>query len=71
MPTATATGDDQGKFQFTGLAPGEYRMVALLSQDEFTNRAPGVLEAALAAAGKIEIGPNGLRSVSIEIGALR
>lgn len=71
MPTATATGDDQGKFQFTGLAPGEYRMVALRSQDEFTNRAPGVLEAALAAAGKIEIGPNGLRSVSIEIGALR
>jgi hypothetical protein len=46
-------------------------MVALRSQDEFTNRAPGVLEAALAAAGKIEIGPNGLRSVSIEIGALR
>jgi hypothetical protein len=32
-PTAVGTGDDQGKFQFGGLAPGEYRVVAYSSQN--------------------------------------
>jgi hypothetical protein len=70
-PTGTAAGDDQGKFQFAGLAPGEYRVVALRTQDEYLNRPPGALESALAAAEKIEVGPSGLRNVNVEIGAMR
>ncbi len=71
LQTRAAEGDDKGKFQFAGLAPGEYRMVALRSSEEDTNRAPGTLERAMATATKIEVGPSAFQNVTLELTELR
>jgi hypothetical protein len=69
--TLMATGDNKGKFQFSDLPPGEYRMVALRSMDEYIDRPPDVLERAMAAASKIELGPRASQNVTLEITKLR
>jgi hypothetical protein len=71
QPTAGTTADDQGNFQLAGLAPGEYRIVALRTREELDASAPGLLERALSEADKVEAGPNAFRSVNIEVGSLR
>jgi hypothetical protein len=70
-PTATVTGDEKGQFQFGGLAPGEYRLIALESRDEFSANSPAFFEGALASAQKVEIGPSGSQSVTLELTAIR
>ena len=71
IPTATATGSDQGAFQFSGLAPGEYRVAALRSRVEDQERLPNTLERALAAARKIELGPNTFQNITIGVTEVR
>ncbi|MBZ5582138.1 MAG: carboxypeptidase-like regulatory domain-containing protein [Acidobacteriia bacterium] len=71
MPTAIAPGDDTGKFQAAGLAPGEYRAVAVASQQEYFNREPNTLERALAEAKKIEVGRGAFVNVTLELKELR
>ncbi len=71
VPAATTTGDSQGKFQFAGLAPGEYRVVSLRSMVEDRERAPGTLERALAVANKIELGPSAFQNITVEVSDLR
>ena len=70
-PTARAGGDAKGAFQMTGLAPGEYRILALPSLEEYMFRAPGVLEHALATAEKVDLGPRGSRNFTLELTRLR
>ena len=67
----TTTGDDQGRFQFAGLTPGEYRLVALHSVDDDTYRGPNVLERAMAAANKIELGAAGRQNLTLNVTELR
>jgi hypothetical protein len=67
----TATGDNKGKFQFSNVPPGEYRMVALRSIEEYIYRVPDVLERAMAAASKIELGPKGFQNATLELIKLR
>ncbi len=67
--SASARGDDAGRFRISGLAPGEYRLVALRSLDSSTSNA--ALERALSAAKKIEVGPNGLQNVTLDLTDLR
>ncbi len=62
---ASARGDDAGRFRLAGLAPGEYRVVALRSLDQPPSET--ALEAALSAAKKIEVGLNGLQNVTLEV----
>jgi len=71
LPTAAATADDNGKFQAAGLAPGEYRAVALASREQYDGRAPNAMERALAAAKKTEAGPRGFVNVTLEVTDLR
>ncbi len=70
-PIPSATGDADGKFQFTGLAPGEYRILAVSSavKDEFNK--PGVLERLLATAKKVELGLRGNQNLTLELTELR
>jgi hypothetical protein len=65
----TARGDDAGRFRIAGLAPGEYRVLALRSLDPSTSNA--ALERAWSAAKKIEVGPSGLQNVTLEVTDLR
>ena len=66
-----ASTDRTGRFQFIDLAPGEYRVVAVRSRGEFEERMPGTLERELAAAKKIEVGPNVIQNATIELSTLR
>jgi hypothetical protein len=66
---ANARGDDAGRFRIAGLAPGEYRVIALRSLDQPPSETE--MEAALSAAKKIEVGPSGLQNVTLEVTDLR
>jgi hypothetical protein len=61
------SGDEKGRFGFTGLAPGEYRILAVRSREEYDDRLPGMLERALEAAKKVEVGPNVIQNVMIGV----
>ena len=67
--------DAMGRFQITGLAPGEYRVLALafVPQDiaaRITNAAFGTFERFIAAGIKVELRPSELRDISLEPAAL-
>ena len=67
---AGARGDETGQFRIGGLVPGEYRLIAVRSNDPATwNRA--AFERALAAAKKIEVGPGNVLNVTLEVTELR
>ena len=66
---ANAGGDDAGRFRLAGLAPGEYHLIALRSTAQLPSAT--ALEAAWSAAKKIEVGPNGLQTVTLEVTDLR
>jgi hypothetical protein len=70
-PTATTSGNENGQFQFSGLVPGEYRLIALASRDEFDARSANTTEHALATAQKIEIGPGGSQNITVELTVMR
>ena len=64
-----AMGDNSGHFQLTGLAPGEYRVIAVraFSPSLAVNAA---IERALAAGQRIEVGQNGIQNVTLELSEL-
>jgi len=66
---ANARGDEAGQFRIAGLAPGVYHAIAVRSVDMATSNA--AVERALIAAKKIEVGPNGVQNVTLEITDLR
>lgn len=65
------TTDEQGRFQIAGLAPGEYRAVAVRTAEENRGRAPGSIERAFAAASKIELGARESKTVDLAVVTLR
>jgi hypothetical protein len=71
LATGRGAADDQGRFQVGGLAPGEYRAVALLATEDEYSRQPGSLERALEAAKKIEVGPRESKTVELTAISLR
>src|ERR1035437_963034 len=66
---AGARGDDAGQFRIGGLIRGEYHVIALRSVDQATNQA--AVERALIAAKKIDVSPNGVLNVTLEVTELR
>jgi hypothetical protein len=62
---ARITGGDKGDFQLTGLAPGEYRVIALRSLD--MNTGIQAFERALTNGQKVEVGPKGFQNVTLEV----
>lgn len=69
--SAVITGNDDGKFQVAGLAPGEYRVVALATRDEYDRRTPNALERAFAAAKRVDLSPSAFSTVTVGITSLR
>jgi hypothetical protein len=70
-PIPSTTGDADGKFQFAGLAPGEYRILAVSSAVKDELNKPNVLERLLANAKKVELGPRGNQNLTLELTELR
>jgi hypothetical protein len=60
----TAAGED-GNFQFTGLAPGEYHIFAISPEDRLRLEEPGMWERLASAGQKISLGPAGFENVSL------
>jgi hypothetical protein len=65
----SARSDEAGTFQIGGLAPGEYRVIAIRSLTPGTPNAS--LERALAAGAKVEVGENGVQHVRLEVVEVR
>jgi hypothetical protein len=70
-PIPSTTGDSDGKYQFTGLAPGEYRILAVSSAVKYEFNKPNVLERLLATAKKVELSPRGNQNLTLELTELR
>ncbi len=63
--------NDLGQFQFAGLAPGEYRLIAVLPEDLPKLEEPGVLLSLLSAGKKITISRGGFENLTIEPSSLQ
>jgi hypothetical protein len=68
----TAQGDPAGLFQINGVAPGEYRVIALKSApQELAQELRGVTMAAferlLSAGKKVEMSPGGMQNIALQI----
>jgi hypothetical protein len=70
-PLTTVTGDAGGKYQFTGIAPGEYRILAVSSALKDKLQKPDVLEPLLRTAKKLELGPRATQNLTLELTELR
>ena len=64
-------GDEDGKFQFAGLAPGLYRVVAIPSASKDRLDRPNILERLLAGAKEVTLGPGNFQTVTLELTELR
>ena len=61
-----ATGGDDGSFRFAGLAPGEYRILAVPPETKDKLDEPGVLERLLVGAAKITLDRGDVQSVQVK-----
>lgn len=65
--TKNATGDEDGKFQFAGLAPGEYRVLAFSQAVKDKLDEPHVLERLLSGAEKVTVERGGFQYVALKL----
>ena len=68
---STARPDATGNFQIGGLAPGEYRAIAVSMEIVMLDPGFDVLRRALAASPKIELGPSAVQSLVLEVSEIR
>jgi hypothetical protein len=62
-----ATGDENGKFSFTGLAPGDYRVFAVASEVKGKLDEPGVMEQLLSRAEKMSLNERTVQNVALKL----
>ena len=60
-------GDDEGRFSFLGLAPGEYRMVAVAMEAKRELERPNVLEQLLRSAPKLTLAERQAQTVDLKL----
>jgi hypothetical protein len=60
------TGDEKGNFRFAGLAPGEYRLLAVPPESKDKLDEPGVLERLFAGALKVTLDRGDFQSVQVK-----
>ncbi|MCU1236883.1 MAG: hypothetical protein JWP63_4850 [Candidatus Solibacter sp.] len=68
---ARIIADGNGRYQFTGLAPGEYRVLAVPNGIDEQQRPAGSLERAMAASSKIELSAREMRTIDLTPVTLR
>jgi len=67
LSASTATGDDNGKFTFSGLAPGDYRLLAVSSEAKRKLEGPKVLEGLLAGGEKLNLIERAVRQLNLAL----
>jgi len=70
-PLTRASGDADGRFQFTGLGPGDYRFFAVSATAKEKLEEPDVLHRLLRTAQDITLAPRDFRNVTLEVTDLR
>ena len=70
-PVLEATGDEDGKFQFRGLAPGEYRILAVSPAVQEKLSEPNILNRLLVNAKTITLGARAFQTVPLELTEIR
>ncbi len=60
-------GDDKGRFSFSGLAPGEYRVVAFASSTQYSEYDQATLRRIIESGQKVELGPRALKNLTLEL----
>lgn len=60
-------GDESGRFQFTGLAPGDYRLFAVSADDKAVLERPNVLGRLLEHAEKLSLGERQYQRVTLRL----
>ena len=65
-----AEPDEEGRFSMGGLAPGEYRVIAL-TREAYLAADPETVRRALAASPKIDVGASAVHTVTLELTELR
>jgi hypothetical protein len=60
-------GDREGRFTFSGLAPGNYRVIAVLEPDGDKLNEPGVLPWLLRKAKEVSLQERSIQSIEVEI----
>jgi hypothetical protein len=63
----TADGDDDGRFQFSGLAPREYRVLAVAPEMIEKLDEPRVLSRLLGSAERVELTPGGSQTLTLKV----
>jgi hypothetical protein len=63
----TVTGDENGKFQFIGLPPGEYRLFSVPAGARERLQEPGILDQLMRKAEKITLAERAYRDISLEV----
>jgi hypothetical protein len=71
MPPIKASADKNGRFSFSGLPPGTYRLIAVRSADEFLYMGPGALERAMVGATEVEVERGDTRQAAVRVRSLR
>jgi hypothetical protein len=61
------TGDENGKFRFGGLPPGEYRVVAVPQGSREKLDEPGVLSRLFSGAESVTLGPGGSQDLHLKV----
>ena len=62
----TTTGDENGKFTLSGVAPGDYRILAIRPEAQRLLHRPGVMEHLLSAAEKVSLATGQVRNVLLK-----
>ncbi len=61
-----AQTDSTGRFQITGLAPGEYRVIAIRSIEDLKGMTFATMQRVMAAGMKVELNPSDSQNVALE-----
>jgi hypothetical protein len=67
---AKATSVEDGKFQFEGVAPGEYALLAVEAADEFDYTDPEVLNPYLSGAVHVSVQPSGKATINLTLSSV-
>src|SRR5579871_389783 len=60
-------GDEQGKFRFTGLTPGEYRILAVPAEARQILQEPGVMDRLFSTADSVTVGPSESKDLRLKL----
>ncbi|MCL5745410.1 MAG: carboxypeptidase-like regulatory domain-containing protein, partial [Acidobacteria bacterium] len=63
----TTAGSEKGQFQFPGLAPGEYRILAVSAEAKGRLERPSVLERLLASAEKLSLNERAVQNLTLKL----